>query len=96
MNRVVRRGDIFWANLDPTIGIEIKKVRPVVVVSNNVINQHSQLVVVVPMTTNIERLSPSHVLIPQGEGGVSQDSKACPEPVEGFSPNKSGQWTNDA
>lgn len=81
MNQVVQRGDVFWANLDPTIGVEIKKARPVVVVSNNVINQRSQLVIVVPLTTNIERLSPSHVLIPHGEGGLSQDSKVLTEQI---------------
>jgi mRNA interferase MazF len=94
MSQVVQRGDVFWANLDPTIGVEIKKTRPVVVVSNNVINQRSQLVIVVPSTTNVEHLSPSHVLIPRGEGGVSQDSKACPELVEGYLRNRFGQWTN--
>jgi len=81
MNQVVQREDVFWANLDPTIGVEIKKARSVVVVSNNVINQRSQLVIVVPMTTNIERLSPSHVLIPRGEGGLDQDSKALTEQI---------------
>ena len=81
MNQVVQRGDVFWANLDPTIGVEIKKVRPVVVVSNNVINQRSQLVIIVPLTTNVERLSPSHVLIPRGEGGLSQDSKVLTEQI---------------
>ena len=96
MNQVVQRGDVFWANLDPTIGVEIKKVRPVVVVSNNAINQRSQLVIIVPLTTNIERLSPSHVLIPRGEGGLEQDSKACPEPVEGRLRSKSAQWINNA
>ena len=81
MSRIVQRGDIFWANLDPTIGVEIKKTRPVVVVSNNVINQRSQLVIVLPLTTNIAHLSPSHVLIPRGEGGLSQDSKVLTEQI---------------
>ncbi len=81
MTRIVQRGDIFWANLDPTIGVEIKKTRPVVVVSNNVINQRSQLVIVLPLTTNIAHLSPSHVLIPRGEGGLSQDSKVLTEQI---------------
>ncbi len=81
MSQPIWRGDIFWANLDPTLGVEIQKTRPVVVVSNNTINQHSQLVIVVPLTTNTARLSPSHVLIPQGEGGISQDSKALTEQI---------------
>ena len=69
MSLSVRRGDVCWANLDPTIGVEIQKTRPVVILSHNVINERSQLVIVVPLTTNISRLSPSHVLIPTGEGG---------------------------
>ncbi|HIQ04148.1 MAG TPA: type II toxin-antitoxin system PemK/MazF family toxin [Anaerolineae bacterium] len=81
MTQPVQRGDIFWANLDPTIGVEIKKTRPVVVVSNDMINRHSRLVVVVPLTPNITHLSPSHVLIPQGEGGLSQDSKVLTEQI---------------
>jgi mRNA interferase MazF len=79
MSLVIKRGDGLWANLDPTIGVEIKKTRPVVVVSNDVINPHSQLAIVVPLTSNVIRLSPSHVLIPRGEGGLSQDSKAVTE-----------------
>jgi mRNA interferase MazF len=38
-------------------------------------------VIVVPLTTNIARLSPSHVLIPKDEGGLSQDSKALTEQI---------------
>lgn len=71
MSTSVRRGDVFWANLDPTIGVEIKKTRPVIVVSNDVINERSRLVIVVPLTTNVAHLSPSHVLIPAGEGELS-------------------------
>ena len=58
MSQGFGRGDVFWANLDPTVGVEIKKKRPVVVVSNNVINQRGRLVIVVPLTTNIAYLSP--------------------------------------
>jgi len=31
MNQLIQRGDVFWANLDPTVGVEIRKKRPVVV-----------------------------------------------------------------
>ena len=46
---VVRRGDVVLASLDPTVGVEIRKTRPVVVVSNDHINELSQLAVVVPL-----------------------------------------------
>ena len=81
MTPFVQRGDVFWANLDPTIGVEVQKTRPVVVMSNDVINQRSQLVIVVPLSTNVTRLSPSHVLIPRGEGSLTEDSKALTEQI---------------
>lgn len=37
----VRRGDVVLVNLDPTIGVEIKKIRPAIVLSNDAINQYS-------------------------------------------------------
>jgi mRNA interferase MazF len=77
----VHEGDIYWANMDPTIGVEIKKKRPVVIVSNEWINQFSQLVVVVPVTTSTKKVSPSHVLIPAGQGGLHALSKALTEQI---------------
>ena len=45
-----RRGDVVLVNLDPTVGVEIKKTRPAIVLSNDAINQYSQLAVIVPLT----------------------------------------------
>ncbi len=75
----VHEGEVFLANLDPTIGVEIQKKRPVIVVSNEWINQFSQLVVVVPVTSSTQKVSPSHVLIPSGHGGLNYLSKALTE-----------------
>lgn len=47
----VRRGDVFVVALDPTIGREIKKTRPCVVLSPDDLNRHLETVVVAPMTT---------------------------------------------
>ena len=47
----VRRGDVFLVALDPTIGREIKKTRPCVVLSPDELNRHLNTVVVAPMTT---------------------------------------------
>jgi mRNA interferase MazF len=77
----VHEGEVFLANMDPTIGVEIKKTRPVIVVSNESINQFSQLVVVVPVTTSTQKVSPSHVLIPAGQGGLNHLSKALTEQI---------------
>ena len=48
---VVKRFDVFRVILDPTIGIEIKKTRPCVVVSPDEMNRHIRTVVIAPMTT---------------------------------------------
>jgi mRNA interferase MazF len=47
-----RRGEIWWAALDPSVGAEIAKTRPCLVVSNSVVNQHRRTVVVVPLTSS--------------------------------------------
>jgi mRNA interferase MazF len=78
----VRRGDVVVANLDPTIGVEIKKTRPVIVLSNDSINQFSQLVVVVPLTKNTAHLSPSHVIIPKGVARLTFTSKVVTEQIK--------------
>ena len=78
----VRRGDVFLAGLDPTIGVEIKKTRPVIVLSNDSINQFSQLAVVVPLTKNTAHLSPSHAVIPKGVARLTFTSKAVTEQIK--------------
>ena len=47
-----RRGEIWWVRLDPTLGSEINKTRPCLVVSNSVINEHRKTVVVVPLSSS--------------------------------------------
>ena len=78
----VKRGDVVIANLDPTIGVEIKKTRPVIVLSNDSINQFSQLVVVVPLTKNTAHLSPSHAIIPKGVARLTFASKVVTEQIK--------------
>ena len=48
---VIKRFDVFLVNLDPTIGSEIKKTRPCVVISPQEMNRHLRTVIVAPMTT---------------------------------------------
>ena len=78
----VRRGDVVVVNLDPTIGVEIKKTRPAIVLSNDSINHYSQLIVVVPLTKNTAHLSPSHTVIPKGVARLTFTSKAVTEQIK--------------
>lgn len=48
----IERGDVFWARLDPTVGFELQKTRPVVVLSINPLNKARKTVVVVPLSTS--------------------------------------------
>ena len=43
-----QRGEIRWVNLEPTIGVEAKKIRSCLVIQNNIMNQHGQLTVIIP------------------------------------------------
>jgi mRNA interferase MazF len=72
----MKRGDIYFANLDPTIGSEIKKKRPVLIVSNNANNKSSTTVTVVPLTSNVTRVYPFEVLLEAFQTGLSKPSKA--------------------
>ena len=47
----IRQFDIFWVNLDPTIGSEIRKVRPCVIISPDEMNAHIKTIIVAPLTT---------------------------------------------
>lgn len=51
MGMVVKRFDVFLVNLDPTVGSEIQKTRPCVVISPDEMNRHIAIVIVAPMTT---------------------------------------------
>jgi mRNA interferase MazF len=70
-----RRGDVFWVILDPTVGTEIKKTRPAVIVSNDSCNAHGARVVVAPVTSNVTSLYPGEakVLIQKRDARVLGD-----------------------
>jgi mRNA interferase MazF len=72
---VIRRGQIYWAQLDPTIGSEIKKTRPVLIVSNNANNQAADTVTILPLTSQVKTIRPFEVLLTAGTGGLKVASK---------------------
>ncbi len=52
VKKEIERGDVFWARLDPTVGSELQKTRPVIVLSINPLNKARKTVVVVPLSTS--------------------------------------------
>jgi len=68
-----KRSEIFLANLDPSIGSEIKKTRPVLVIQNNILNEYSRVVIVCPITSKV-RKGQTRVFLPKNKGGLDKDS----------------------
>jgi len=59
----MRRCEVWWVNFDPSIGGEIKKKRPAVIISNNASNRFLNRVQVVPLTSKTDRLYPSEAAV---------------------------------
>lgn len=63
-NYEIKKGDIYYAMLDPVIGSEQNGKRPVVVIQNDIANKHSPTVIVAPITTIIKKTYlPTHIVI---------------------------------
>src|ERR687886_1733190 len=82
----MRRGEIWLVDSQPGGGTEAKKVRPVVVVSNDAANRRATergrgVVTVVPVTSNVSRVLPFQTLLPHTTTGLRQPSKAQAEQV---------------
>ncbi|MHB1757265.1 MAG: type II toxin-antitoxin system PemK/MazF family toxin [Leptospirillum sp.] len=59
----MKRGEVWWVEFDPSVGSEIRKTRPAVIVSNDAANRNLARVVVVPLTSKTERLYPGEAFV---------------------------------
>lgn len=73
----MQRGEVWWVEFDPSIGSEIRKTRPAVVVSNDSANRNLSRVVVVPLTSNTGRVYPGEAVVTVG----GQSSKAMADQI---------------
>ena len=73
---MIKRGEIYFVNLDPVVGREQAGTRPVLVVSDDQINSRPLVVLVVPGTdgANVTRESPTNVRVPAEESGLQRET----------------------
>lgn len=61
MDRKIKRGDIYYADLAPIVGSEQDGIRPVLVIQNDIGNQHSPTVIVAAITSRKKTIQPTHI-----------------------------------
>ena len=86
--RIIKRGEVYWVKLDPTFGREINKTRPCVVISNNQQNEYSPLVIVLPITSDLEKIYPFEIVMPLGQG----KAKILTDQVRSIDKERLGDW----
>ena len=74
------RGDVWLVSLDPSMGHEVRKTRPAVVVTSDIYNRHNWVVVVMPLTSH-ETAEYDQVLIESPEGGLDSSSVTLPDQI---------------
>lgn len=73
--KVPRRGEVHLVTFDPTVGAEVRKTRPALVLQNDIANRSSPVTIVAALTSQIEApLYPTEVLVRAPEGGLDRDS----------------------
>jgi len=71
----IKRGDIIIANLEPVVGSEQGRIRPVLIVQNNILNKYSPTTIAVPITSKIyTKEFPTNVFISKMDSGLDKDS----------------------
>ena len=72
---IVKRGDIFYADLSPVVGSEQGGVRPVLIVQNDTGNRHSPTVIAAAITSRLDKAKlPTHIALAEGSAGLNRDS----------------------
>lgn len=70
---IPKRGEVYLVNFDPTIGSEIRKTRPALVIQNDIANHYSPVTIVAAITSQIgERVYPTEVLVEAGQSDLDR------------------------
>lgn len=74
--KMMKRGEIYYAELDPAMGSETKKCRPVLIISNNANNKMASTLTIIPITSNTKKIYPFEVFLEMEDTGLPKQSKA--------------------
>ena len=85
MGWAMRRGEIYYADLSPTIGSEINKRRPVLIVSNEANNRAASTVTVLPITSQVSKIYPFEIPLSPTDSGLPKASKAQAQQIRTIS-----------
>ena len=69
-----KRSEVYYVSFDPTVGAEIRKTRPALIIQNDVGNTHSPATIVAAITSTTRETYPYEVSLPAGEGGLPKNS----------------------
>lgn len=87
----MKRGEIYYANLSPSIGSETDKRRPVLIVSNNANNRAANTITILPITSNTSRIYPFEVLLETSASGLTKPSKIQAQQIRTISKQRFGK-----
>ena len=74
--KIFFRGEIWLVDFEPARENEVNKTRPAIIITNNTANQFGTTLMVIPLTSNTNKIFPFQVLLPAEETGLDYDSKA--------------------
>ncbi len=79
---VIKRGDMFYADLSPVVGSEQGGIRPVLIIQNDLGNKYSPTVIAAAITSQTTKNKlPTHIEIQSNEGGLKNDSVILTEQI---------------
>jgi len=88
----MKRYELYSVDLDPTIGVEMKKTRPCLIVSPDEMNRNVQTVIIAPLTTNFRNI-PSRIKIEVSDtNGLSETSYVALDQIKTIDKNRCRKW----
>lgn len=88
---MIKRGDVYYAELNPTVGSEQKGYRPIVIIQNDIGNEHSSTTIAAIITSHKKKYLPTHVHIKDSGSGLSEESIVMLEQIRTIDKRRLGE-----